>query len=112
MGGISATRTKAARSQQHSRERLPKDLGAEPLLAVRQRLQELRHELGQVQQRRASAGQNALLQEYCSCHTFPDQDHSYKVVCWCELLHILTGISKSIRSFLSQHNLSCRAAET
>ena len=44
----------------HSRERLPEDFGAEPLLAVRQCLQELGHELGQVQQRRAAAGQDAL----------------------------------------------------
>ena len=44
----------------YSRERLPEDLRAEPLLAVRQRLQELGHELSQVQQRRAAAGKDAL----------------------------------------------------
>ena len=50
----------AGMNQQHSRERFPEDLGAQLLLAVRQRLQELRHELGQVQQCRAAARQNAL----------------------------------------------------
>jgi hypothetical protein len=44
----------------HSRQRFPEDLAAEPLLAVGERLQELGHELGEVQQRRPAARQDAL----------------------------------------------------
>jgi hypothetical protein len=52
--------------ESHAREGLADDVGAEPLLRIRERLLELGHVLGEVQQRRAAAGHDALLQ--CGTH--------------------------------------------
>ena len=55
-----AYRTHEEHTEMHSRERLPEDLSTKFLLAVRERLQELRHKFGQVKQRRTTARQDTL----------------------------------------------------